>query len=579
MRIGRFLLAVGPESITEISVKDNSEYPTRMEGETLMAYEQTNIMTLVERAVSHRWSIPEFQRGFVWKPTQVRDLAESLWLDYPIGSLLVWNSGQDAQERVAVDAQRPSQWLVDGQQRATALCVLFGRKPYWWPSADEWNKTLKRYDIRFDVDAKEPPFFWVANAGIRRAKGNRYVCLPKLLVLETQKDQGQKQLTDLAREIKVQGLCDGMDAMEVYTRLDRVRKIRDKEIVSVTVGHELEDVVEIFSRLNSRGTRVTEADIYLGVVAARNPSWVRDAFLPYLQTLAEAGFNINPNLLFRTITGVGEKKTRFKEIPDTFWNPDQIIPAWERTKIAWRSLIARFRDYGILSNDIMPTEAALVTMISLIDKFHDDAEFHTALYWFLQASRFARYSGSGTTSLDEDLRDIHTCGSLREAIEKLLHRFRHDDPVEPDEFLRDYGDSRFGRFILYLLVYRNKAEDWDEHSHRIGFEGLEVLADFRPQWHHIFPKKYLEAHDNGGLTDALGNIAVIGPSINIRISARAPLDYVSRYKITKQKLEQQFIDPGFTNVQLTGFENWTRSRAERLAKEANAFLVELRDGK
>lgn len=122
-----------------------------------MAYEQTKLLELVERAVNHRWSIPEFQRGFVWKPTQVRDLAESLWLDYPIGSLLVWNSGQQAEERVAVDAQRPSQWLVGGQQRTTALCVLFGRKPYWWPSADEWNKTLKRYDIRFDIDAKEPP--------------------------------------------------------------------------------------------------------------------------------------------------------------------------------------------------------------------------------------------------------------------------------------------------------------------------------------------------------------------------------------------------------------------------------------
>lgn len=66
-----------------------------------------------------------------------------------------------------------------------------------------------------------------------------------------------------------------MDAMEVYTRLDRLRKIRDKEVVLITVDNELEDVVEIFARLNSRGTRVTEADIYLGIVAARAPGWVR----------------------------------------------------------------------------------------------------------------------------------------------------------------------------------------------------------------------------------------------------------------------------------------------------------------
>ncbi|HVP77584.1 MAG TPA: DUF262 domain-containing protein [Thermodesulfobacteriota bacterium] len=542
-----------------------------------MAYEQTKLLELVERAVNHRWSIPEFQRGFVWKPTQVRDLTESLWLNYPIGSLLVWSSGYQAQERIAVDARRPSQWLVDGQQRTNAMCIMFGRKPYWWPSADEWNKTLKRYDIRFDVDAKEPPFFWVANAGIRKAKGSRYVRLPELLVLDTQKEQDQKTLTDLAREIKAQGLCDGMDAMEVYTRLDRVRKIREKEIVTVTVDHELEDVVEIFSRLNSRGTRVTEADIYLGVVAARNPSWVRDTFLPYLKTLAEAGFDLNPNLLFRTITGVGEKKTRFKEISDIFWNPEQIIPAWDRTKNAWKRLVARFRDYGILSNDIMPTEAALVTMVSIIDKFDDDAKFKLALYWFLQASRFGRYSGSGTTSLDEDLRDIQGAASLSEAIEKLLHRFRYDEPIEADDFLRDYSDSRFGRFMLYLLVYRNKSLDWDEHSHRIGFEGVEVLTDFRPQWHHIFPKKYLEGHDNNGLTDALANIATIGPAINIRISKKAPMDYVARYKITPEKLEQQFIDPKFTEVPVSEFEGWVRRRAERLAKEANAYLAELKE--
>jgi hypothetical protein len=320
-----------------------------------MAYEQVKLRELVERAVNHSWSIPEFQRGFVWKSTQVRDLAESLWYDYPIGSLLVWNSRGDVEEHVALDAQRPSLWVVDGQQRTTALCIIFGRRPYWWASAEEWNKTLKKYDIRFDVHAKEPPFFWVANAAIQKVKGPRYVRLSTLMVLDTQKEKEQKALMDLAKEIKLHGLCDGMDAMEVYTRLDRVRKIRDKEIVTVTVDHELEDVVEIFARLNSRGTRVTEADIYLGVVAARNKGWVRDIFLPQLKQLAEAGFDLNPNLLFRTITGVGAKKVRFKEIPDAFWGSANIVPAWNCTKEAWKRLIARFREYGILSNDIMPT--------------------------------------------------------------------------------------------------------------------------------------------------------------------------------------------------------------------------------
>src|SRR5216117_404068 len=107
-----------------------------------MAYEQTKLLELVERAVNHRWSVPEFQRGFVWKATQVRDLAESLWLDYPIGSVLVWDSSSrqgGVEERNVIDAQAPTKWLVDGQQRTTALCILSGRRPYWWLDGEEWN--------------------------------------------------------------------------------------------------------------------------------------------------------------------------------------------------------------------------------------------------------------------------------------------------------------------------------------------------------------------------------------------------------------------------------------------------------
>jgi hypothetical protein len=152
-----------------------------------MAYEGVKIRELVGRAVEHTWSIPEFQRGFVWKSTQVRDLLESLWLDYPIGLLLVWNSSGPVEEQHANDAQRPALWVVDGQQRTAGLCILFGRKPYLWPSVDEWNRTLTKYDIRFDVNATEPPHFWVANAAIRKASRTRYIPVRELLVLDSAK--------------------------------------------------------------------------------------------------------------------------------------------------------------------------------------------------------------------------------------------------------------------------------------------------------------------------------------------------------------------------------------------------------
>ena len=540
-----------------------------------MAYESTQVKEVVERAVGHQWSIPEFQRGFVWKPTQVRDLAESLWLNYPIGSLLVWNSQGPTEERIARDAQRPSLWVVDGQQRATALSILFGRKPYWWPSADEWDKTLKRYDIRFDVHTKEPPFFLVANAGIRKAKSDRYLSLSRLLTLDTERAADQQTLMQLAKDIKVQGFCDGLDAMEDYARLDRVRKTRDKEVVTITIDQELEEVVEIFSRLNSKGTRVTEADIYLGIVAARAPGWVRDSFLPFLRDLAQAGFDLNPNLLFRCLTGIGAGKVRFKDVADDFWDAACIQPAWEKTKKAWSGLISRFRTVGVLSNDPMPTEAALVTLIALQHRFPDEP-FEPCHYWFLQASRFARYSGSGTTSIDEDLRDVNEATSAADAVHRLTKRFPHDTPLEAEDFLRDYSDTRFGRFLLYLLAYDRQAVDWDSAGHRIGFDGSNVLADFRPQWHHVFPRKYLEGKAPEERINALANIAVIGPAINIRISDKDPMAYIQKYGITAEKLRQQFIESDITITPAAGYEQWLIQRADRLAKAGNDYLEKFR---
>jgi len=87
-----------------------------------MAYEQIKIRDIVDRGVNHTWSIPGFQRGFVWKATQVRDLAESLWYDYPIGSLLVWNSRGPTEEQHAHDAQRPSPDRIALDTRARKDC-------------------------------------------------------------------------------------------------------------------------------------------------------------------------------------------------------------------------------------------------------------------------------------------------------------------------------------------------------------------------------------------------------------------------------------------------------------------------
>lgn len=192
-----------------------------------MGYAAVYIREIVRKSVEHSWSIPEFQRGFVWKTTQVRDLIESLWLDYPVGTLLIWDSARPVETRSATNSQGPSQWVVDGQQRTTALCVLSGRKPYWWASSTDWDRLVRKYDIRFDIHTREPPYFVVANAATRKVASSRYVPVRDIINLDTAPED-DKKLQEYAKRVKLDGLCEGMDEMAVYSRLNSLRRFVTK---------------------------------------------------------------------------------------------------------------------------------------------------------------------------------------------------------------------------------------------------------------------------------------------------------------------------------------------------------------
>ena len=84
-------------------------------------------------AISHgEIKLPEIQRGFIWKPTQVAKLIDSLYRGYPTGSLLFWRTMESPLVRDFALAGTPPQpaiqplYLLDGQQRLTALSRALG---------------------------------------------------------------------------------------------------------------------------------------------------------------------------------------------------------------------------------------------------------------------------------------------------------------------------------------------------------------------------------------------------------------------------------------------------------------------
>jgi uncharacterized protein with ParB-like and HNH nuclease domain len=68
--------------------------------------------------------IPEFQREYVWKKSKAPKLIDSLYRGFPISSLLLWQSSEEARARRR--DPRPTRasimsWLIDGQQRVITL--------------------------------------------------------------------------------------------------------------------------------------------------------------------------------------------------------------------------------------------------------------------------------------------------------------------------------------------------------------------------------------------------------------------------------------------------------------------------
>jgi hypothetical protein len=229
----------------------NDDTPAKLEHEAGYAYHVVTVSEAIERAVSGEWDVPEFQRQFVWQPSQVCGLADSLWRKYPVGALLLWRRPESNG-----NSRRPQWWIADGQQRLTSLCILCGREPVWLrrKPAEYRARLLQRFDPCFDTGVDRPPSF-VANRSAARAHDSRLIPVHRLLTLDPRNERGREELERLVAELKlVEGYRD-LDTAELYQRLSRVSLIRQRELAVTQVEHEREDVIEIFERLNSRGMR------------------------------------------------------------------------------------------------------------------------------------------------------------------------------------------------------------------------------------------------------------------------------------------------------------------------------------
>lgn len=101
-----------------------------------------SLNTIIARLKEGRFVIPDFQRDFEWKPWDIKELMRSIFMDYYIGSLLLWKGKPENFDALSCEViygfgnttgqhpwnygdSKPEYIVLDGQQRLTALYYTF----------------------------------------------------------------------------------------------------------------------------------------------------------------------------------------------------------------------------------------------------------------------------------------------------------------------------------------------------------------------------------------------------------------------------------------------------------------------
>jgi hypothetical protein len=527
-----------------------------------------DIVKHIDDATRGKLDVPEFQRKFVWTPEKTKKFVDSLWRGYPVGAFLLWESTY-ASPKTALGVHAQKQWIVDGQQRITSLALLFGKKPYWWGESSEWNKSLRKFDVLVNVSLPSDALEFGLPNPVRK-NSPEWVSVRSILA--------SSSLSELAEQISKRDGCPGFAA--VHETLQSVRRIESFPIFEIIIDHELEDVAEIFSRLNTAGTKIKESDVIIALVAAKQAGWVREEFDQFLKDLDEKGFQLDPSVLIRTLAVIGKGAARLKEIPSEFWDSSkEFDKAWRNVKDSISFVHRNLVNHGVLSSDLLPAHNALIPLFFLHAHFQREFNFDRGFRWFLLAIGDGRYSGSATTTLDFDIRLVKSSKSFDEAVVALEKQLRISGEFTSEDFQRDYRED-FYRLMLYLCAFRREAKDWMHQSIRVGFDRTDnqLNEGFKPEWHHFFAKKVLRKHDaDETKINSLANIVVLNEKANRSFSSKEPLQYLKEFEVKAERLKEQFVPTQSGLWEVAKYEELLDARSKLLAQAATDLLKDLAD--
>lgn len=525
------------------------------------------ISTILDHIDSGHMALPEFQRGYVWNRDQVRSLFASLYRRYPVGGLLVWATESKTATHRGDEmlASGTVKLLLDGQQRITSLYgIVRGEAPKFF-DGNVATFTGLQFHLETEIFAFYQP--------LKMKDDPLWVDVTKVM------KKGTSGLSDYITKLNQQPTL-APDMGKYVARLSSLLSIVDIDlhIEEVTgVDKTLDVVVEIFNKVNSGGTKLSNGDLALAKICADWPN-ARNEMKLALKGWTESGYNFNLDWLLRSVNTVltGEAKFRFLHDKSSEDLQDALKKAVKHIDTSLNLIGGRL---GLDHDQVLFSRFAIPVMVRYLDKRStplDTEERDKLLFWFVQAGMWGRFSGSTESYIDKDLKALEgDDGGLDKLLEQL--RLWHGPlRTEPGHFT---GWSLGARFypVLYMMTRMGEAKDWGTglplKSNLLGkMNKLEV--------HHIFPKAQLyKLNYTRPEVNALANFCFLTKETNINISDRLPEEYFPEIESKHPgALASQWIPADPTLWKIENFGAFLEARQELLATETNTRLSELLHG-
>lgn len=512
-----------------------------------MSNSSASAKELVDKVSRNEIRLPEMQRGYVWKSTQVRDLIDSLYRGYPAGNILMWETTEEDMPdtrdfAVAQSDTRHSTYLLllDGQQRVTSLSRLLQGQSF---NVRVKNGKLKDIDILFNMDHPNSLSFtdidYDDEEETSESEPDENVGLAKMKELTFMVDNARMRnepnwvsVKDIFRIgnntefLKRAGITsfDDPNYEKFSKRLDRVRDIQKYEFHLVTLDRHLsyEEVTEIFVRVNSLGTKLRGSDLALAQITAKWRGALK-LFEDFQNECESKGWNVSIGLIVRTLIAIITDQAKFKTVSSI--SKAKFENSWDDTKRAINFALDFLRNnVGVEGLSNLTSPYFIITLAYMFNKKTYailPEEDKKLIKWLIIASAKGHYSrGSVETILNQDLK----CTGADELLTNLKLQVINLDITE-EEIKGKSVNSGYFR-TMFMAMRHFGAQDWDT---KLTISSKNLDRKDKIEYHHIIPsdllKKVKIAQEK---IDDMANLTFIGKITNIKISNNEPITYLEK---------------------------------------------------